>query len=163
MVPATSSPLNPIEGVSDPEGWLRHDRELQSWAAVENGKPVGQITLTRAEPGDDAARVWHKHTGGEIRRLAIPARLFVHPDHRGNWAGRLLMETATKFAQTRELSIAFDVMLKDHAAIRLDERLGAERVDKLSHQYGTGKSEPAVVYTLSPLTRQVLTRLATRQ
>lgn len=138
----------PVEGVADPEGWLRHDRELQSWTAVEDGLPIGQVTLTRATSDDDAARAWRDHTGGDIDRLAIPARLFVHPDHRGTGAGRLLMEGAFEFARTHGLAIAFDVMLKDQAAIRLYERLGAQRIVSITHRYGDGLTEPAVVYTV---------------
>jgi hypothetical protein len=70
----------PVEGVADPEGWLRHNGELQSWTAVEGGTLVGQITLARANSGDDAARIWQEQTGGDIDHLAIPARLFVDPD-----------------------------------------------------------------------------------
>jgi ribosomal protein S18 acetylase RimI-like enzyme len=136
----------PVEGVADPEAWLRHDHELQSWTAVDGDQPIGQVTLTRAVPDDDAARAWQQHTGGDIDCLAIPARLFVDPDHRGSGAGRLLMEAAVDFARTRGLAIAFDVMLKDRAAIRLYERLGAQRVADLTHQYGDGLTEPAAVY-----------------
>jgi GNAT superfamily N-acetyltransferase len=138
----------PVEGVASPEAGLRHNHELQSWIAVEGGKPIGQITLTHAAPDDDAARAWRKHDGGSIDRLAIPARLFVDPDHRGSGAGRLLMEAAVNFARTRGLAIAFDVMLKDRAAIRLYERLGAQRIADLTHQYGDGLTEPAAVYVV---------------
>ncbi|MEV0890242.1 GNAT family N-acetyltransferase [Promicromonospora sp. NPDC050262] len=138
----------PVEGVADLEGWLRHDRELQSWTALEDGLPIGQVTLTRATSDDDAARTWHDHNGGDIDRLTIPARLFVHPDHRGTGAGRLLMEAAFEFAQTNGLSVAFDVMLKDQAAIRLYESLGARRIADLTHHYGDGLTEPAAVYVV---------------
>jgi GNAT superfamily N-acetyltransferase len=134
--------------VADPEAWLRHNHELQSWTAVEDTQPIGQITLTRATPEDDAARVWREHTAGDIDRLVIPVRLFVDPDHRGSGAGRLLMEAAVDFARTRGLAIAFDVMLKDRAAIRLYERLGAAQIATLTHRYGDGLTEPAAVYAV---------------
>ncbi|MFI9488060.1 GNAT family N-acetyltransferase [Promicromonospora sp. NPDC052451] len=136
----------PVEGVADPEGWLRHDRELQSWTAVEDGLPIGQVALIRAVPEDDAARAWREHSHGDIDRLAIPARLFVDPGHRGTGAGQLLMEAVFGFARARGLAIAFDVMLKDQAAIRLYERLGAVRIADLTHHYGDGLNEPAAVY-----------------
>jgi GNAT superfamily N-acetyltransferase len=139
----------PVEGVADPEGWLRHPNELENWTAVEDDQPIGQITLTRAVPEDDAARAWQEHTGVDIDRLAIPVRLFVHPDHRGTGAGRLLMEAALEFARTRGLAIAFDVMLKDRAAIRLYERLGAQHIADLTHHFGDGLTEPAAVYVVS--------------
>jgi GNAT superfamily N-acetyltransferase len=138
----------PVEGVADPEAWLRHPNEIQSWTADDDGTPIGQITLTRAEPADDAARAWRDETGGEIDRLAIPVRLFVDPDHRGSGAGRLLMESAVEFARTQGLAIAFDVMLKDRAAIRLYERLGAQHITDLTHHYGDGLTEPAAVYAV---------------
>ena len=111
-------------------------------------KTRGQITLTRATPDDDAAQTWREQTGGDVGRLAIPVRLFVDPDHRGSGAGRLFMEAATRFAQAQGLAIAFDVMLKDRAAIRLYERLGAQRIADLKHQYGDGLTEPAAVYVV---------------
>lgn len=138
----------PVEGVAEPEAWLRHRHELQSWSAIEDSKPIGHITLTSATSDDDAARLWHEQTGGCMERLAIPARLFVDPDHRGTGAGRLLMEAAVAFAQVRSLAIAFDVMLKDHSAIRLYERLGAHRIAHLTHHYSGGLAEPAAVYTM---------------
>jgi GNAT superfamily N-acetyltransferase len=139
----------PVEGVADPEGWLRHNHELQSWTAIEDTQPVGQITLTRATADDDAAQAWRDQTGGDVEHLAIPVRLFVDPGHRGSGAGRLLMEAAVDFARSRGLAIAFDVMLKDRAAIRLYEHLGAERVADLTHHYGDGLTEPAAVYAMA--------------
>lgn len=140
----------PVEGVADPEGWLRHNHELRSWIAIDDGEPIGQITLTHGEPDDDAARVWSGHTGGDVGRLAIPARLFVDPDHRGAGAGRLLMSAAVNYARAQGLAVAFDVMLKDRAAIRLYERLGAERIGEVAHKYGNHETESAAIYTLSP-------------
>ncbi|PUB28589.1 acetyltransferase (GNAT) family protein [Promicromonospora sp. AC04] len=138
----------PVEGVADPEGWLRHPNELQSWTATNDTHPIGQVTLSRAVPDDDAARAWQEQTGGDIDRLAIPVRLFVDPDHRGSGAGRLLMEAVVNYARSRGLAIAFDVMLKDRAAIRLYERLGAVRIADLTHHYGDGLTEPAAVYVV---------------
>ena len=139
---------SPVEGVADPEAWLRHPNELRSWTAVNDDEPIGQITLTRATVNDDAARAWHEHTGGDADRLAIPVRLFIDPSDRGSGAGRLLMEAATTYAKARGLAIAFDVMLKDRAAIRLYERLGAQRIATLTHHYGDGLTEPAAVYVV---------------
>nr|WP_233257416.1 GNAT family N-acetyltransferase [Promicromonospora sp. AC04] len=78
----------------------------------------------------------------------MPVRLFVDPDHRGSGAGRLLMEAAANYARTNGLAIAFDVILKYRAAIRLYERLGAERIADLAHEYGDGFTEPAAVYVV---------------
>lgn len=141
----------PVEGVADPEAWLRHPDELQSWTAVEATKPIGQVTLTRASPDDDAARAWHEGTGGNVDQLSVVARLFVDPGSRGSGAGRLLMEAAVGFARARGLAVALDVMLKDQDAIRLYERLGARRISELTHRYGDGLSEPGAVYVVENL------------
>jgi ribosomal protein S18 acetylase RimI-like enzyme len=58
------------------------------------------------------------------------------------------MESAVRFARARGPAIAFDVMLKDRAAIRLYERLGARRVADLTHRYGDGLTEAATVYVV---------------
>lgn len=138
----------PVEGVADPEAWLRHPHEIQSWTAGHDDKPIGQVTLARARPEDDTAVAWHEHTGGDVDRLAIAARLFVDPNHRGSGAGRLLMETARDFARSHGFAVALDVMLKDRAAIRLYERLGAERISDINHRYGDGLTEAGVVYVM---------------
>ncbi|WP_419705174.1 GNAT family N-acetyltransferase [Promicromonospora sp. NFX87] len=138
----------PVEGVADPKAWLRHPREIQSWTAAQDGEPIGQVTLARAQPEDDAAVAWHEYTGGDVDRLAVLARLFVAPGHRGSSAGRLLMETARDFARSRRLAVALDVMLKDRGAIRLYERLGAERISDIDHRYGDGLTEAGVVYVI---------------
>jgi GNAT superfamily N-acetyltransferase len=139
----------PVEGVADPEGWLRHDRELKSWTAIDGRQPIGQITLTRADPDDDAPRAWRNHTGGDPANLAVPVRLFVDPDSRGGGAGRALMHAATAYARARKLSVAFDVMLKDRAAIALYKSLGARRIADITHRYGDDLTEPATVYIAS--------------
>lgn len=136
----------PVEGVADPIGWLTPPRTIQAWTATYDGRPIGQATLTQASPEDDAARVWHKATGGDVTRLAIPARLFVDPDQRGHGAGGALMRTVFEHADSQGLAVAFDVMLKDHAAIRLYEAAGCVRIGTLSHKHGDGRSEPAAVY-----------------
>lgn len=138
----------PVEGIDDPAAWLLHPRELHRWTAEVAGTPIGQIALTQAAPDDDAARIWQERTGESVTGLAIPVRLFVAPDHRRSGAGRLLMRTAVDSARARGLVVAFDVMLKDEAAIRLYQRLGAQHLANLTHHYGDGLEEPAAVYVV---------------
>lgn len=140
----------PVEGVADPEGWLRHPRELQSWTAESDGTPVGQVTLTRASAEDDAARVWLDQGGASVDDLVIPVRLFVDPDHRGSGAGARLMRAAAQYAAAAGCSVAFDVMEKDVAAVRLYERMGAVRLDSIDHHHSNGSVEPAAVYAVEP-------------
>lgn len=140
----------PVEGVADPVGWLEHPQALRSWTATVDGAPIGQVTLTEADPGDDAARAWAEQTGGSVTDLAIVVRLFVDPKHRTVGAGRLLMAAVLDHARTIGRSVALDVMAKDRAAIRLYERLGARRVSEVVHQHGDDLAEPAVVFAFPP-------------
>ena len=48
----------------------------------------------------------------------------------------------------RGLAIALDVVLKDRAAIRLYERLGAERISDINHRYGDGLTAAGAVYVI---------------
>lgn len=139
----------PVEGVADPVGWLTPARTFGAWAAVYDSQPIGQAALTHAAPEDDAARVWHKVTGGDVTRLAIPARLFVDPDHRQCGAGGALMRAVIDHAHGHGLAVAFDVMLKDQAAIRLYEAAGCQRIGAIEHLHSDGSSEPAAVYALT--------------
>lgn len=136
----------PVEGVDHPEAWLIPPRQIAAWTALYEGQPVGQVSLTRAAESDDAAIIWHRSTGRPISELALLVRLFIDPEHRRHGAGQQLAVTAYSFARERDLAIAFDVMLKDHAAIRLYERLGCRRIGVITHRHGEGQSEPAAVY-----------------
>src|SRR4051812_45449352 len=84
----------PVEGVADPHEWLRPARELASWTAEVDRKPVGHISLVAADASDTAAAVWHSATNGNLDSIAIPVRLFVDPDHRGHGAASGLMSAA---------------------------------------------------------------------
>ncbi|MGL5826288.1 MAG: GNAT family N-acetyltransferase [Nocardioides sp.] len=137
----------PVEGVADALGWLTPPSAFAAWSAVRQGQVIGQATLAYARPNDDAARVWLATTGsGDITRLAIPARLFVDPHQRRHGAGALLMRTAMQHARARQLAVAFDVMLKDQAAIRLYEGAGCVRIGTIEHDRGDGSHEAAAVY-----------------
>lgn len=139
----------PVEGVADPVAWLKHPHALQSWTAVVKGSPIGQVTLTEADPHDDAARAWLEKTDGSPGELAILVRLFVEPAHRSSGAGRLLMTAALDHAYHVGRAVALDVMSKDAAAIRLYERLGAHRIGEIVHHHSDGLTEPAIVFAFS--------------
>jgi hypothetical protein len=49
-------------------------------------------------------------------------------------------------------SVAFDVMKKDRAAIRLYEQMGAIPIGDITHHHSQGLNEPAVVYIAPTLT-----------
>ena len=136
----------PVEGVADPLAWLTPPRELAAWAAVLDERPIGQISLTWAADDDDAAILWQRVTGDDIRRLVIPVRLFVDPPHRRLGAGARLMLAAHNHATSHGLAMAFDVMLKDQAAIQLYETAGSRRLGVIEHHHSDGKTEPAAVY-----------------
>jgi len=136
----------PVEGVAAPEDWLTPPRELAAWTAVYDGVPVGHISLAKADSSDDAAAVWQQTTGHGIEAVAIPVRLFVDPDHRDQGAGKFLMLAAHTYAAEHGLTLVFDVMLKDHAAIRLYESVGCQRLGTIEHHHSDGETEPAAVY-----------------
>lgn len=138
----------PVEGIADPVGWLTPPGTFGAWSAVYNGRPIGQATLTHAAAEDDAARIWREVTGGDLDRLAIPARLFIDPDHRKNGAGGALLAAIREHAESHGLVVAFDVMLKDRAAIRLYEASGCTRIGLIEHHHGGGQVEPAAVYVV---------------
>jgi GNAT superfamily N-acetyltransferase len=135
-----------VEGVDNPEAWIAPPAELAAWTAVYEAQPIGHVSLARAHDSDDAAILWQRTTGGDVSQLAILARLFVDPGHRNLGAGALLMGAAHRFAAERQLAVALDVMLKDHGAIRLYEKLGYRRLGTIGHEHTGGKVEAAAVY-----------------
>lgn len=136
----------PVEGIADPRAWLEHPHEIQSWTAVVDDVPVGQVTLTEAQPEDDAARAWIERTGGSVTDIAVMARLFLDPDQRGAGLAGFLILALRHHAQVISRSVVFDVMAKDTAAIHLYDRFGAEQIAEVTHHFGDGRTEPALVY-----------------
>lgn len=136
----------PVEGVADPERWLRPPREIGAWTALMSGRPAGHVSLTEATMDDDAVQVWLHETSGSLGDIAVVARLFVDPDHRGHGAGRELMRAAYEHATMLGKRLVFDVMLKDEQAIRLYEALGCTRLGFITHHHSDGLEEPAAVY-----------------
>lgn len=136
----------PVEGVSDPEGWLQSDALLTAFVAELDGRIVGHVAITRPQNGDAAAELYHAAPGESIAMLG---RLFVVSDARGVGAARQLMGAAAKFARDRRMRLLLDVMEKDKAAIRLYERLGWTRLGATEHDAGDGRSVPALAM-LSP-------------
>lgn len=136
----------PVEGVTDPEAWLTPPREIAAWTALLDDQPVGQVSLTHADPQDDAAQVWTSTMGRPYTDMVIPVRLFVDPTYRTQGAGRQLMVAAHEHAAALGKHLVFDVMLKDEKAIRLYEALGCKRLSSITHHHGNGLEEPAAVY-----------------
>jgi GNAT superfamily N-acetyltransferase len=136
----------PVEGVDDPHAWLEPPRELASWTAEMNGRPIGHISLVAASTSDDAAAVWHRKTHGDLDTIAIPVRLFVDPDHRGIGAASKLIAASHAYATDRGRLMVFDVMEKDQTAIRLYEMMGCKRIGTIQHDAGDGTTHPAAVY-----------------
>lgn len=138
----------PVEGVADPIGWLKPPRLLAAWTALYDQHPVGHTALGQARGEDDAARLWREYTGDSIDRLAIPVRLFVDPDHRRRGIARLLGRPILEYASEHELALAFDVMLKDEAAIHMYETAGCIRLGTVTHHHSGGRGAPAAVYVV---------------
>lgn len=136
----------PVEGVENPQAWLEPPGEIAAWTVVWNGQAVGHVSLAEATADEDAAQVWVSETGGAFSDIAVVARLFVDPAHRGRGGGLELMRAAHEHAAALGKRLVFDVMLKDERAIRLYEALGCERVGLITHHHGDGFQEPAAVY-----------------
>jgi ribosomal protein S18 acetylase RimI-like enzyme len=135
----------PVEGVTDAEAWLFPDGLLEAWVAVDSGQILGHAAI--CEPrGEDAAEMLIEQTGISEREIAVVARLFVAPAARGRSLGQALAAAAMEYATVHDLRVVFDVMTKDHAAIRLYERLGCIRLGTAVHKFGEGQEVEAYCY-----------------
>lgn len=86
----------PVEGVTDPEGWLRLANPIGAWVAELDGQPVGHAACRQPGPGDDAARMLHEQQGTPLDQIAVLGRLFVAPAARGRHLGTQLAQAAAK-------------------------------------------------------------------
>jgi ribosomal protein S18 acetylase RimI-like enzyme len=135
----------PVEGVADPEAWLRSDDVLASWVAEADHQVVGHVAVMSPN-GEDAVALWTRQSGESPERVAVLGRLFVTKRARNRALGEELMQTATAYAQTHGLRLVLDVMTKDTSAIRLYERLGWRRIGETTHHYGDGQQTSALCY-----------------
>lgn len=136
----------PVEGVDDPEAWLRIEGALGVWTATLDGQPVGQVALIEPGPADDAAQLLRNRDNSPTMPIAVLGRLFIAPEARGYALGRRLTETALRYAQSINRQAVLDVMEKDKAAIALYESLGWIQLGAIEHQYGDDLIAPARAY-----------------
>nr|WP_269327091.1 GNAT family N-acetyltransferase [Kineosporia mesophila] len=140
----------PVEGVDDPQAWLKSDQELAALTAEKDGQVVGHVMLSYPGPGDAGAEEWTKRSGEPTDHIAMVGRLFIGPEARGDRLGARLTDAATEIARKLGRRAVLDVMAKDKAAIRTYEKLGWQRIAEVEHAFGDGQSVPAYVY-VSPL------------
>ncbi|MFD9071706.1 GNAT family N-acetyltransferase [Streptomyces lasiicapitis] len=135
----------PVEGVDDPEAWLKSPELIHAWVAVMAGRVVGHAGVGES-CGDEAAAVWFERSGEDDSQVVVAARLFVAPEARGTGLGERLTKTVMDYARGHGVRLVFEVMTKDAAAIRLYEKLGCQEVGRITHRYGEGQQTNAVCY-----------------
>lgn len=135
----------PVEGVAHPVAWLQPVGLLHAWVGVLNGRVVGHAVVTEPKPGDAAVDTWVSQ-GGELARIAVGGRLFVHPNGRGHQLGHQLASTLTEWATSHGYDLVGDVMEKDHAALRLYRALGWQQIGSAMHDTGHGTEVPALLF-----------------
>ncbi len=135
----------PVEGVADPEGWLRSAETLAAWVAEADRKIVGHVGVMRPH-GEDAVSLWIQQSGEDEKNIAVLGRLFVLKEARKHALGEGLTRAAMDYAQRKSLRLVLDVMAKDTAAIRLYERLGWHKIGDATHRYGDRQEVNAICY-----------------
>ncbi|MFE7383479.1 GNAT family N-acetyltransferase [Streptomyces zhihengii] len=135
----------PVEGVDDPEAWIKSEDVLAAWVAEDGGRIVGHVAVMKPQ-GEAAVELWIKRSGDSVDHVGVLARLFVVRSARKKAAGRRLMEAAVSHARAHGLRLVLDVMVKDASAIRLYERLGWRKIGETVHHFGSGETIPAVCY-----------------
>ena len=123
-----------------PDRFLRARGETDAWVAEIDGRVVGQAALHRPD-GEPVLALAQEATGLGVDRLAVLARLLVHPDVRGRGVGRRLVQTATARAHATGRRPVLDVLQSTPAPIRLYEsegwsRLGPTSLDLRPFGYG---------------------------
>ncbi|MDX3364061.1 GNAT family N-acetyltransferase [Streptomyces sp. ME02-6978.2a] len=135
----------PVEGVEDPEAWIKSDAVLAAWVAEGDGRVMGHVAVMKPQ-GEAAVRLWTKQSGDNDDHVGVLARLFVVKEARKQAAGQRLMDAAMTYARAHDRRLVLDVMTKDAAAIRLYERLGWRKIGETLHHFGNGRTLPAVCY-----------------
>jgi ribosomal protein S18 acetylase RimI-like enzyme len=136
----------PVEGVSDPRGWLQPSTLIRAWVAELDGALVGHVLIAAPTPDDDAPRLWSEQQPNGPHELAVLGRLFVLPTARRRSVAESLVNVAASFADKNRLHLLLDVMEKDRAAIRLYERMGWQCIGEATHRFGRGQRTRAFGY-----------------
>lgn len=136
----------PVEGVADPKAWLTGPALLRAWIGELNSKVVGHVSISQPQPDDAAASLWSGKPEGVGGDVAVLGRLFVLSAARGQSLGERLVKAASTYAQSQDLRLVLDVMLKDSAAIKLYEHLGWQRIGETEHSDGAGRHISAACY-----------------
>lgn len=110
-------PADPLPFLTPPD--------VGAWVALSGDVVAGQVVLRRpAEPLPE----WLQTVGFPAAELAVISRLFVRPSARGQGLAEKLFNAAWAEAKAQGWRAVLDVHEKNHAAIRLYERLGWRRV-----------------------------------
>ncbi|MGW4752214.1 GNAT family N-acetyltransferase [Streptomyces chartreusis] len=135
----------PVEGVDQPEAWLRSADVIAAWVGEVDGSIVGHVAIMRPH-GEDAVSLWMQQSGDQEDQIAVLARLFVVKAARKHAVGERLTQAAMSYGSEQGIRLVLDVMTKDAAAMRLYERLGWREIGRAPHHYGNGQSIDAVCY-----------------
>ncbi|MFJ3591198.1 GNAT family N-acetyltransferase [Streptomyces sp. NPDC090231] len=135
----------PVEGVAQPEAWIRPAGVVRAWVAEVDQQIVGHVAIMRPE-AERAVSLWQQQTGESEDSIAVLARLFVVRSVRKQAVGEGLMRAAMDYAKAHDFHLVLDVLTKDASAIRLYERLGWRFIGDASHRFGAHEQAPAKCY-----------------
>ena len=117
--------------MDDVEAFVTSAGELAAWVVEEQGQIVGHLALHEIE-GDPTWDATHAATGLPAERLAVVARLLVHPRVRRRGVARRLLETASAWAGRRERRLVLDVLQESAGAIAFYRSLGWRRIGSVT-------------------------------
>lgn len=138
----------PVEGVTDPVGWLKTTGLLNAWVAELDGEIVGHVAVSEPQPKDDAVRLWLEQSDDKVEDVVVLGRLFVKRSARGQSIGEQLARAAVMEMAAQKKRMVLDVMEKDQVAIRLYERLGLKKIGVATHHFGEGQETSAICYVV---------------
>lgn len=115
--------------------WLSPEYELSAWVLVRGPDTiVGHVSLQGLRR-NEMSDLWSVGAGCDPDELVAISRLFVDPACRGLQSGRLLAETAMRYATKLGRRTVLDVAAHNQAAIHLYERMGFERVGMIEMKF----------------------------
>lgn len=137
----------PTLWIDDPISFLTPP-DVGAWVALHDEKVAGQVLLRRpAEPLPE----WLQVVDLPAAELAVVSRLFVRPSARGQGLAAQLFGAAWAQARAQGWRAVLDVHHKNHAAVRLYERQGWQRVATVAGDWlEPDGSLPTVHVYLSP-------------
>jgi ribosomal protein S18 acetylase RimI-like enzyme len=117
--------------------WLLSDRALANWVALDEGRVVGYVQVTKPHTYLEKISGAAVETGYGLGQVLEIGKFFVDPATQRSGVGQMLFDKACAFANSRELKAVLAVVKTSAKAVAFYENHGMRLVTTFEGVHGT--------------------------